>query len=309
MAYPGTYNFNYYQGDTLEFKVYPKLQDGSSLTGLSTYTPRFTIATARGTANNPTQYQGYTRMESDHIVCAITPDLILPAGSLVYDVEISKEQSSPYSLVYTLLTGTLTITEQVTSGEYEAPLQTPGPVLNVTAVASVQNAVTVNWQAPTTGGTPSTYVVTYALSSDPTTILGTANKTATEFTHTFTGLVADTSYIFGVYATNAATQGTPTATTATVSTLPEPPSTPTSFGIGTVTNSTIPITFAAPLSLNQDGYVFYLDEQLVDQTTDPSATSYTFTGLSPSTQYTVGVAAFNEGGIGLPASQTLSTSA
>ena len=310
MAFPGTYNFNYYQGDTLEFKVYPKLQNGQALSGLSTYQASFTIANARGTGSTVVQYQGYTRIETDHVVCAITPDLLLPSGSLVYDVEIAKEQESPYSLVYTLLTGNLTVTPQVTSGEYEAPLRTPGPVLNVTAVAPAapngQNRINVSWQAPTTGGEPDSYVVRYALASDPTTILGTATKTDSEFTHTFTGLTANTPYIFGVYATNSATQGTPTAVTATASTLPNPPSTPTVFGIGTVTNSTIPITFGAPLSLNQTGYIVYLDEQPVENL-DASATSFTFTGLTANTSYVVGVAAFNVGGVGLPVSQTIST--
>lgn len=308
MAFPGTYNFNYYQGDTLEFKVYPKLQSGQALAALSTYEARFTIANARGTGVSIVQYQGYTRIETDHIVCAITPDLLLPSGSLVYDVEIAKEQDSPYSLVYTLLTGNLTVTPQVTAGDYEAPLQTPGPVTNVTATSSSTSTATVSWQAPTTGGAPDAYVVRYAIASDPTTILGTATKTASEFTHTFTGLTANTAYIFGVYATNSATQGTPNAVTATATTLPNAPSTPTVFGIGTVTNTTIEITFGAPLSLDQTGYIVYLNEEPVENL-DASATSYTFIGLTPSTAYTVGVAAFNVGGVGLPVSQTLSTSA
>jgi hypothetical protein len=309
VAFPGTYNFNYYQGDTLEFKVYPKLQTGAAFPGLNGFTAKFTVATARGTTNSPTQYTGYTRVESDHIVCAVTPDLLLPAGTLVYDVEIAKEQDSPYSLVYTLLTGSMSVTQQVTSGSYEAPLVTPGPVLNVSATASSTSQVDVSWQAPETGGAPSAYVVRYAIASDPTTIIQTVNKTSLEFSHSFTGLTANTQYVFGVYATNTATQGTPTAVTDTATTLPEAPGQPRDFTVVDVTNSTIEISWLAPLSLDQTGYIFYLDDSVVGNTEDPNATSYTFTGLSPSTQYKVEVAAFNVGGAGTKAGQTLSTSA
>jgi hypothetical protein len=313
VAFPGTYNFSYYQGDTLEFKVYPKIQSGQPLSGLSTFEAKFTIANSRGAGTGVVQYQGYTRIETDHIVCAITPDLLLPSGSLVYDVELSKTQASPYSLVYTLLTGNLTVTPQVTSGTFAPPVQAPGPVISVTAIAPEaplgQNQINVSWQAPTTGGTPTSYVVRYALADDPTTDLGTVTKTSSEFSHPVTGLVPNTSYIFKVDARNSATVGTPNPVTVTATTLPEPPSTPTGFGVPTVTNSTIEITFGAPLSLNQTSYVFYLNEQFFDTADSPTATSFVFTGLTAGTSYIVGVAAANEGGAGLPASTTQSTSA
>jgi hypothetical protein len=294
VAFPGTYNFNYYQGDTLEFKVYPKTSTGSAFPGLSTYTAQFTIANARGTGRT-VAYQGYTRIESDHIICAITPDLIIPSGTWVYDVEISKTQASPYSLVYTLLTGSMSVTEQVTTGEFEAPLQTPGPVINVTATANSQTEATVSWQAPTTGGTVQNYVVTYALAAEPSNILGTTTKTSVELNHQFTELAADTAYIFGVYATNSATQGTPTSVTAAATTLPPAPTAPTDLTVTGTTNTTIVISWAAPSSGNQTGYVMYLDgaQGEVLSSTD---TGYTFVGLSPETTYLIGIQAINVGG-------------
>lgn len=307
MAYPGTYNFNYYQGDTLEFKVYPKTSTGSAFSGLSSYTAAFTVANSRGTGRT-TAYQCYTRVESDHIVCAITPDLTIPSGTWVYDVEISKEQDSPYSLVYTLLTGSISVTEQVTTGEYEAPLQTPGPVLNVVAVAQSQTQVDVSWSAPTTGGAVTNYVVTYALSAEPSNILGTATKTSSETSHSFTSLTANTSYTFGVYATNSATQGTPTSVTATATTLPTAPTAPTDLTVVGVTNSTIEISWAAPTSLNQTGYFVYLDG-VQGEVLGSTATSYTFIGLSAETVYQVAVAAYNVGGVSNQVSTTTQTSA
>jgi hypothetical protein len=307
VAFPGTYNFNYYQGDTLEFKVYPKTQTGSAFPGLGTYTARFTIANARGTGRT-TVYQGYTRIESDHIVCAITPNLTIPSGTWVYDVEISKEQASPYSLVYTLLTGSISVTEQVTTGQFAPPLETPGPVINVTAVANSQTAVTVAWQAPTTGGTVGNYVVRYALAQEPSNILATVTKTSSEFTHQFTGLTAGTSYVFGVYATNSATQGTPTAVTASATTLPLAPTSPQNLEVLAVTNSTVQIGWDAPTSLNQTSYIVYLDGAFVEQLSQ-SAETYTFTGLTAGTAYTVGIAAANVGGTSNIVSANVQTSA
>ena len=43
MAFPGTYNFSYYKGDTSEFVIRPKNSDGSSF-DLTGYTADFFIA-------------------------------------------------------------------------------------------------------------------------------------------------------------------------------------------------------------------------------------------------------------------------
>lgn len=53
MAFPGTYNINYYKGDTFEFNVYPKNSDGTvfNLNTDPAYTPTFTIATKRGSGS------------------------------------------------------------------------------------------------------------------------------------------------------------------------------------------------------------------------------------------------------------------
>lgn len=51
MAFPGTYNFSYYKGDTYQFLVFPKDSSGNTF-DLSSFTAsRFTIATKRGTAS------------------------------------------------------------------------------------------------------------------------------------------------------------------------------------------------------------------------------------------------------------------
>ena len=47
MAFPGTYNFNYYRGDTFQFIVRPKDANGDQF-DLDGYTAGFTIASSRG---------------------------------------------------------------------------------------------------------------------------------------------------------------------------------------------------------------------------------------------------------------------
>lgn len=127
MAFPGTYNISYYKGDTLEFKIYPKDTSGAAF-NLSQYAVPvsdttdlgyFTISNYAGPeqVGKPKEVvEGYAAIEGDYVICAITPTAgaELAAGTAyVYDVQI-KKTASPYNLVYTLLSGSITVTEQVT---------------------------------------------------------------------------------------------------------------------------------------------------------------------------------------------------
>lgn len=192
MAFPGTYNINYYKGDTFEFNVYPKNSDGTAF-NLNTdpaYSATFTIATKRGSASTTQTglvatlvedslsvtlttgntsnlvvgqklvktsgtgvfatnayitaitssteftvsaghdtagqisfsvasiYTGVATISQDktYITCAITPTngfYLDPTKQYVYDVQISRS-ASPYPLVYTILNGTITVTDEVT---------------------------------------------------------------------------------------------------------------------------------------------------------------------------------------------------
>lgn len=117
MAFPGTYNFNYYKGDTMEFQVYPKRPDGTAF-DLEDFDVEFFIANQRG--ENPSTYvQCYSLISADNtfITCAIRPEdsEFLTAGTpYVYDIEIRSTATDPYRKVFTLLTGNITITDQVT---------------------------------------------------------------------------------------------------------------------------------------------------------------------------------------------------
>lgn len=113
MAFPGTYNFNYYRGDTFEFIVRPKDTNGDAF-ALDGYTGEFTIANQRGSDAETIQFFGDAVVNAvDNIVtCTVYPGVgrsLSPDISWVYDVQITNQVS-----VYTLLTGNITSTDDIT---------------------------------------------------------------------------------------------------------------------------------------------------------------------------------------------------
>jgi hypothetical protein len=118
MAFPGELNINYYKGDTHEFKVYPQKNDGS-IFDLDDYSnATFTIATERG-ADPEARILGSAIISTDgtHIVCAITPQngsLMNSSTTYEYDVQIYAPGPGTYDKILTLLTGSITVTDDVT---------------------------------------------------------------------------------------------------------------------------------------------------------------------------------------------------
>jgi hypothetical protein len=124
MAFPGTYNFNYYAGDTFEFFVYPKNSSGGAFDDLSQYNPLFIVATARGSASAEvltsldSSELSVTIEDGDHVSCTIKPDggRQLTGGTYFYDVQIENTTASAaasFGKVFTLLTGTINVTQDV----------------------------------------------------------------------------------------------------------------------------------------------------------------------------------------------------
>ena len=110
MAFPGTYNFNYYRGDTFQFVVRPKTANGSTF-DLNGYTAAFTIATARGSTGIQTPAVAVVNATTDIVTCTITPSTgrTIIQGSYIYDVQITNGTE-----IYTLLTGSLAVIDDVT---------------------------------------------------------------------------------------------------------------------------------------------------------------------------------------------------
>lgn len=118
MAFPGTYNISYYKGDTYEFRVYPKDSSGAVFDLTDYGSAAFTISNARGSAGVANQINAYATISDDktYLLCAIRPadgGNLVAGTSYVYDIEVSKT-STPYPYTYTLMTGNISVTDQVT---------------------------------------------------------------------------------------------------------------------------------------------------------------------------------------------------
>lgn len=111
MAFPSTYDFNYYRGDTAQFVARPKnANDGSSFE-LTDYDASFTIADQRGAEGTQYDADAVVNETTDIVTCTISPTVgrQLAAGTYVYDVQIDNGVE-----IYTLLTGTITVTDDIT---------------------------------------------------------------------------------------------------------------------------------------------------------------------------------------------------
>lgn len=115
MAFPGTHNISYYQGDTLEFYIRPKTADGSAFS-LDGFSSKFFIADKRGPAYT-VRHEGTATILNGAVTCTIPPGVgrLLSSGtSYYYDVEINKSSGL---IVHTLLTGTISVTADITGAQ------------------------------------------------------------------------------------------------------------------------------------------------------------------------------------------------
>jgi len=120
MAFPGELNINYYKGDTHEFKVYPQKTDGSIFYLTDYGNATFTIAETRGAAGvalGQINASASISNDSTYITCAITPEngkLMDAAKTYVYDIQVYSQGPNTYDKVFTLLTGNISVTDDVT---------------------------------------------------------------------------------------------------------------------------------------------------------------------------------------------------
>ena len=126
---------------------------------------------------------------------------------------------------------------------------------------------------------------------------GTLDGTTTATSYSLTGLDAATTYSVAVEATDAAgNASTQASIDVTTSTPPdeEDPSAPTDVSTSNVTDTSADITWTASTdNVGVTGYDVYVDGTIDGSTT---STSYSLSGLSPETSYSVGVRAKDAAG-------------
>jgi hypothetical protein len=114
MAFPGTYNFSYYRGDTYQFVIRPKNANGSTF-DLDAYAGNadFTIANRRGSTGTQIAATATVDTANDIITCTITGATgrgLVAGTTYVYDVQIDNGAG----VIFTLLTGSITVTDDIT---------------------------------------------------------------------------------------------------------------------------------------------------------------------------------------------------
>jgi predicted phage tail protein len=173
----------------------------------------------------------------------------------------------------------------------------------------------LSWTAPTgvIAQAPITdYSVQYKTSAASTweTFSRTASTTASQVV---TGLTNGTAYVFRVATVNAVGTGTPTAASGSVTPVAgTPPNAPTSLA-ATAGNAQLALAWTAPSAPGTSAITGYSVEYTPSggsaQTvsTGSTATSYTLTGLTNGTAYTVRVAGVSAAGTGAYSSTVSST--
>jgi N,N-dimethylformamidase beta subunit-like protein/uncharacterized protein DUF4082/fibronectin type III domain protein/Big-like domain-containing protein len=182
------------------------------------------------------------------------------------------------------------------------PPAAPGQVTGVTATAGPGSA-TVSWSAPSSGGAPSSYVVTPFVGTNPqtpTTVSGSPPAT----TKTIGGLTPGTDYTFTVRATNATAAGPDSSPSNTVTpTTAATPGAPTAVtaaarNAGALVSWTAPADNGGSTIINYRVTPFIGTVEQTPTTVAGTATSTTIGSLTNGTSYTFTVTAINASGPG-----------
>lgn len=111
ISFPATYDIAYYRGDRLEFVAVPRNADGSDF-DLTGYTAEMLITDK---AVSPLTFNATVVVDDilNVITCTILPAngaTLVPGTVYYYDLEIT----TGATVVYTILRGTISVTEDIT---------------------------------------------------------------------------------------------------------------------------------------------------------------------------------------------------
>jgi chitodextrinase len=176
-----------------------------------------------------------------------------------------------------------------TTGACSPDTQPPSAPTGLTATSTNQTTITIAWNA----STDDTSVTGYGIYRN-----GSLRGTQTGRSYAVTGLACGTTYTLGVDAFDAAgNHSARTSGSFATAACPgdtQPPSGPTGLASTSTGQTTIAVTWtAATDDVGVTGYTLYRDGS---QVATQSGTSYTYTGLTCGTTYTLAVDAYDAAG-------------
>jgi hypothetical protein len=188
----------------------------------------------------------------------------------------------------------------------------PGQVSSLSDLSTTSTTVTLSWQAPTSGGSASSYAVQYRISGTSAWTSGATVIGAT--TCSLAGLAASTSYDVIVQAVNTAGTGlsssilTVTTAAATSTQAPVPPQV-TGLVVAPVSSSAVQVTWSAQTGTGA-ATSFTIQYRVTGSTTwtssvpGVSGTTTTISGLQAATSYDFSIIGVDSSGSG-PLSATV----
>ncbi len=130
----------------------------------------------------------------------------VPSGSTGTTITgLSPATSYDFAVIGVNSAGSGLTSTTVTAATTSVQTATPGPVANFAATAATTTSVSLSWSPPASGSTPTGYTVQYAVSGSTSWLTFATGLTGTGAS--VTGLLAGTSYMFRVTATNVAGSG------------------------------------------------------------------------------------------------------
>lgn len=116
MAFPATYNISYYKGDLYQFLIRPKTAAGDIFPiSSSAYNAFFRISATRNGSASAT-ISAVAAIGDNAVNCELRPSVgnsLVPGTTYYYDVSI--QNLSNQNIVYTLLTGSISVTGDITT--------------------------------------------------------------------------------------------------------------------------------------------------------------------------------------------------
>ena len=115
MSFPATFNISYYKGDFYQFVVRPKDSSGDNFPISDTsHNAYFYISSSRGGDSSAT-IEASAVIDGSSVVATILPTVgnqLNQSTTYFYDVSVEKKENN--SELYTLLTGTISVTADIT---------------------------------------------------------------------------------------------------------------------------------------------------------------------------------------------------